>query len=155
MIEVAVNPARLIVGRIATIRVQLTNISTRPCTRVRLCLKLPAQIVLLDASAEIDIPRLGPSEGVTRNLRVKARTPGTFHISSSAFSYRDSFGAAVHPESVSAALEVLPEQPSLETPLPAIIMGLATAELPLESWALLEGWIENTGDIPVRDVELR
>ena len=155
MIEVAVTPSRLVAGRIETLRVQLVNLATRPCTNVILCLRLPTQIVLLGSSSQIEIPKLAPGEGITWDLRVKARKEGTFLLTSSGFSYRDGFGRSFHPEPASATLEVLPAQFLPATPIPLLAAGLITTELPLDSWALLEGWIENVGVVSVQSVELR
>lgn len=157
MIDVAITPSRLTAGRVETLQVQLVNTTAKPCFHIHLCLKLPAPLVLLNSPAEIDIPRLEPGEDVTRMLRLKARKEGTFQLTSSAFSYRNGFGQAVHPQPFSMRVDVLQElrEPSLNAPPPVLKAGIVTDHLTMSSWTLLEGWIENAGTVPVHDVELR
>jgi hypothetical protein len=155
MIEVSVAPSRLIVGQLEILRVQLVNRAIRACTHVILSFRLPTQVVLLDSSGQIEILSIAPGEKVTRDLRVKARQEGTFLLTSSSFSFRDSLGRPLHPEPVAITLEVLPAQPYSEVPLPLLAAGLTTSELPLDSWSLLDGWIENVGSVPIQNVELK
>jgi CHAT domain len=158
MIEVSVEPHRLVAGQRTRLAIQFANVGRRACSDVVFKLRLPGSITLRDGSARAEIPAIAAGRTRTHEVTVEALRPGEFDLTSTNFSYRDEFGTPVRVTDFHARLSVdtaPPAPPPPMTPVrPMARLGVehAGGELALGEWDVMKILVRNQTGIPLSDV---
>ena len=155
MIDITLQPTQLVLGQISSFSIKLTNSSNKPCTHVNFRLRLPPQIVLLEGIDKIDNAKIDPGQNIIHMMRVRPKQVGSWIISSSSFSYRDSQGQSQHPPPIQQKVKVIPVTAASESPEPKVLVKLTTEALPLKEWDQLEGEVINSGHVVLYNVSFR
>lgn len=108
MIDITFQPTQLVIDQINSLSVKLTNSGDKPCTHVNFRLRLPSQIVLLEGTDKIEDAKIDPGQNIILPVRVRPKQVGSWTISSSSFSYRDSQGRSQHPAPLQEEITVIP-----------------------------------------------
>jgi hypothetical protein len=145
MIQVSLEPERLVVGHSSELTVRLTNTGRGVCTGVVFKLELPVQIVLLRGSDRLEVARLDAGESVAHVVQVRAKLAGEWTVTSTNFSYSDAFGMPQRIRDLRLVVPVAPAIPPATAPEPQCSVVLHTTRLPLKRWEWLEGSVVNTG----------
>ncbi len=143
MIDVTIAPAGIEAGIPATIEVRLKNAGPRTCTSVVFTIRLPAGLVLLEGTDRIERSAIGPGESFVSRIRLRAREPGRYELTSPSFSYRDHRGVAHHVTSFAAAISAAPRQPQRP---PQVTVDVLNSQFPDESLDMLRGRVANAGE---------
>jgi hypothetical protein len=154
VIEVSLSPAEIQAGRMAELEVSLANPGPGSCTNVIFTLRLPAGLRRLLGRERIEIGRLDPGQSHRAALRVLARQPGSYRLTSSNFSYRDPHGRPYRDYTFAADVIVTPAPAPQSAPEPELSTELRTQELPLDNWSSLRGRIINHGPVDVFDLAI-
>lgn len=155
MIEVSVEPRRLVAGRRTQLAVRFTNRGRRACSDIVFKLRLPSAIALIGGTNRTEIPVIPPGHVHTHEVTVEPARPGEFQLSSSNFSYRDEFDAPVRVTDFHARLSV--EAAPSARPVPARPVGRLGVEHPggelaLGEWDVLPILVRNETGVPLSDV---
>lgn len=108
MINITFHPTQLVIDQINSLSVTLTNSGDKACTHVNFRLRLPSQIVLLEGTDKIENAKVDPGQNIIHTMRVRPKQVGSWIISSSSFSYRDSQGQPHHPAPLQQEIIVIP-----------------------------------------------
>ncbi|PPK64443.1 hypothetical protein V5P93_007108 [Actinokineospora auranticolor] len=153
MIEVALEPAGLAVGRETELFVRLRNPGPGTCTNVLVKLRFPHQVQLLRGPAWVEEFRLGPGQEVVRKVLVRATEPGRWHARAVNFTYRDRFGDSRYVDDLSLELRATEPEPAAAEP--AWRATLRTEAVRVSTWDNLCGRVDNVGDCALDGVEVR
>lgn len=129
MIDLTLQPTHLVIDRVDSLSIKLTNSGDKPCTHVNFRLRLPPQIVLLEGTGKIEDAKVDPGQNMILNVRVRPKQVGSWVISSSSFSYRDSQGRSQHPAPLQGEIEVIPLTLAQKSPEPAHVESAYSAEI--------------------------
>jgi len=151
MIEVSLTPARLFADQSNELIIQLTNIGRGPCTSIVLRLAWPRQILQLQGPDRIEVARLDPGQSITKALRVRPKQTGTWHLTSSNFSYRDPWGQSQRITDLRLAFMVEPPAPS-PTPEPAGQPRADSVARPIDLVLLRQNMVAYFSDSDLRDL---
>jgi TIR domain len=110
MIKVTMAPDRIEAGIPAVIEVRLKNDGPGTCTTVVFTMRLPAGLVLLEGEDRIERSAIAPGESFVSRIRLRAREPGRYELTSRSFSYRDHRGLPQHVTGFAAAINAAPRQ---------------------------------------------
>lgn len=152
MIDVTIAPDRIEAGTPAAIEIRLNNAGPGTCTTVIFTMRLPAGLVLLEGKDRIERSAIAPGESFVSRIRVRAREPGRYELTSRSFSYRDHRGVPQHVAGFAAAISAAPRQP--DGPLPEVTLDVLNDDFPLASWGILRGRITNVGEADASDLEV-
>ena len=147
MIEVFFDPRLLEVGRDTDLTVRLANTGPDVCTDLVFRLDLPTGIVLLRGGEHIRAARLAPGQAETRTVRVCARRPGQYRVTSGNFSYRDSTGMSRRIRDFAAMLDAVEVAESAEPAVEGLAVSVANAVLPCGQDTVLRGRVDNVGGV--------
>ncbi|GAA3282716.1 CHAT domain-containing protein [Dactylosporangium vinaceum] len=89
MIEVAVSPQEIVVGRSSALTLRFFNSGRAPCFNVEFMVRLPPGVMLQSGVGQVDIPVLGPGRVYTHTISVLTQKVGPFELTSARFAYRD------------------------------------------------------------------
>jgi len=92
MIQVTLEPTQLVVDQPNELIVRLTNVGRGTYTNVVFKLVLPVQVVLLQGPDRIKIPLLDAGQSIMHTMHLRPKQVGTWVLTSSNFSYRDTLG---------------------------------------------------------------
>jgi serine/threonine protein kinase len=95
MIEVSVEPSRLVVGRRTQLTIRFANGGRGACRDVVFNLGLPPAIRLMGGTKLAEIPVIHAGRVHTHELTVEPKRPGDFELTCENFSYRDEFDVRV------------------------------------------------------------
>jgi hypothetical protein len=155
MISATIEPLQLVANLITPLVIRLSNTARAPCTHVVFRFKLPSQIVLLEGSDRVEVPRIDANQTIVHSVRVRPKQVGPASIVSSNFSYRDALGKPQYPTSFRQEVTVIEPLPRPDSPEPAVSLELDTSELPLKEWDRLRGRLRNSGSATLRAGRLR
>jgi hypothetical protein len=155
MIIVTIEPIQLVANLITPLVIRLANTERAPCTHVVFRFKLPAQIVLLEGSDRIEVPRVDANQTIVHTVRVRPKQVGSAVVVSSNFSYRDALGRSQYPDTFRQEVNVVSPIPQPDLPKPAVSLEMDTVELPLKEWERLRGRLRNSGGATLRAGRLR
>ncbi len=142
MIEVTIAPDRIEAGMPAVIEVCLKNAGPGRCTTVVFTMRLPAGLVLLEGEDRIERSVIAPGDSFVSRIRLRAREPGRYELTSRSFSYKDQRGIPRHVTGFAAAISAAPRQPQRP---PKVTVDALNSELPNESWDMLRRRVTNAG----------
>jgi hypothetical protein len=115
MIDIIFQPAQLVRDEISSLSIKLTNSSNKLYNHVNFRLQLPSQIVLLEGTDKIENAKIEPGQNIILTVRVRPKQVGSWIISSSSFSYRDSQGRSHHPAPLQQEISVVLKTPALNS----------------------------------------
>jgi hypothetical protein len=95
MIEVSVDPARLVVGQRTRLTIRFANSGHGACRDVVFNLGLPPAIRLMGGTKLAEIPVIHAGRVHAHELTVEPKRPGEFELTCENFSYRDEFDVRV------------------------------------------------------------
>lgn len=114
MIRVDLEQYQFVADEASDLRVRLTNTARGPCTNLVFRLTLPVHIVLLKGSDQTEAARLEVGQSITFAVRVRPKRAGTFVLTSTNFSYRDSFGIPQRVTDLQLVIEVAPSRQTIK-----------------------------------------
>src|SRR5258708_8362924 len=88
MLEVSVEPGRLIAGQRARLAIRFTNTGQRACSDIVFKLGLPAGILLLAGRNRMEAPAIAAGRTYVHEVTVEPGRPGNYQLTSPNFSYR-------------------------------------------------------------------
>jgi hypothetical protein len=153
MIETSV-AADLIVGRVSAVLLRFSNTGPGPCYNLHLKLRVPAGIVLMGGSENVNVPVLAAGRTHTHTINVEPRRPGRFELTSWNFSYRDADDAPVRVTDFRAALVASAEPVPVHVRQPSgrLRVECEAGALDLDAWDVLHVRVTNTTGVPLEDV---
>jgi uncharacterized repeat protein (TIGR01451 family) len=153
MIQVVLEPTKLTAGQPNQLTVCLTNTSRETVTNLVCRLDLPANITLLKGSARIEIFQMPPGQRFHQTLQVLPISTGTWVLTSSNFSYRDSSSKPHRIKDLCCEITVVGALPP--PPEANIEVKLHAVELYLNQWEKLQGEILNIGSVDIRKLAVK
>ncbi len=157
MIEVSVEPSRLVAGRRTQLAIRFANSGQRACSDVVFKLALPSAITIMDGTNRVEIPVIPPGRVHTHEMTVEPKRPGEFQLTSTNFSYRDEFDVPVRVTDFRARLSVEaapPARPVGARPMGRLGIEHAGGELALGEWDVLRILVRNKTGVPLSDVTM-
>jgi hypothetical protein len=155
MIEVSVEPSRLVAGRRTRLAIRFANSGQRACSDVVFKLALPSAITIMGGTNRVEIPVIPPGHVHTHEMTVESKRPGEFQLTSANFSYRDEFDVPVRVTDFRARLSVEaapPAQPVAARPVARLGVEPADGELALGEWDVLRILVRTKTGVPLSDV---
>jgi hypothetical protein len=153
MIRVSAEPTTLFAGQPNDIAISLTNAEKGACTNLVFKIAMPTGMVLLKGLDRIEVPRLAAGQSVSHAISILPKRTGNWAITSSNFSYSDSFGRSTRVSDTRLDLSVVEAPPPL--PEANVSVSLRTTELAWEEWGTIEGEIFNNGPADLESIEVR
>ena len=155
MIEVTLEPTKLVTDRPNELTIYLKNTGKETLTNIVCKFSLPVQLVLLKGSTSIKISRIDSGQKVRQILKVEPKHAGSWVLTSPNFSYRDSSGNVQRKKDLH--LEVIAVKKLAAPPPPEgkVKIQLRTTELLLGQWEKLEGVVSNTSSIALQHISLK
>ncbi|HWX40875.1 MAG TPA: CHAT domain-containing protein [Blastocatellia bacterium] len=153
MIRVSAEPTTLFAGQPNDVAISLTNAEKGACTNLVFKIAMPAGMVLLRGLDRIEVPRLAAGQSVSHAISILPKRTGNWAITSSNFSYSDSFGRSTRVSDTRLDLSVVEAPPPL--PEANVSVSLRTTELAWEEWGMIEGEIFNNGPVDLESIEVR
>jgi hypothetical protein len=160
MIEVSVQPSRLVAGRRTTLIIRFANTGQGACTSIVFRLGLPPGIVLMSGRGKVEIQSIPPGGVHTHEVAVQPTKPGNFELDSGNFSWRDEFGVSRQVTDFGWELSVqdapfVPSAPAREmVPQPKVELEHANGALALGRWDELNILLRNDTGVPLSDVTM-
>jgi hypothetical protein len=157
MIEVSVQPSRLVAGRQACLAIRFTNTGQGACSKVVFKLDVPVGIALLQGRSKVEIPSIPAGGSHTHEMTVEPAKAGSFRLESGNFSYRNEFGVSVPVTdfrwelSVEAAPPVRPVV-ARPTPRPVVELEHGGSTLTVGEWGEIRILVHNASGVPLSDV---
>lgn len=151
MIEASVVSAELAVGRVSAVLIRFANTGRGPCYNLHLNLRMPAGIVLMGGSSEVDVPVLPAGRTHTHTITVEARRPGRFQLTSSNFSYRDENDTPIRVTDFRSAL-VASAPDHVRQPRGRLRVECEPGALDLDAWDVLRVRVTNSTGVALEDV---
>ncbi len=155
MIDIVVEPTKLIVDRPNDLTIWLANPESKTVTNIVCRLVLPAKVVLRKGSNRIEASRIAPGQKVRHTIQVVPKSSGTFAITSPNFSYRDGFGKSQRIKDLCLQITVIKKIATPPPPEAKIKLQILTTELSLNQWTKLEGMVSNVGLIALQSITLK
>jgi hypothetical protein len=155
MIEVSVEPSRLVVGRRTQLAIRFANTGQRACSGIVFKLRLPSAITLMGGANPAEIPVIPPGRVHAHQVTVEPTRAGDFELTSTNFSYRDEFDVPVRVTDfrVRLSVESAPPAPPLSA-RPVARLGIEHhgRELALGEWDVLKILVQNKTGVRLSDV---
>lgn len=150
MIEVTVTADELVARQRSPLSIRFANAGQGSCFNLVFKLKLPAGMLLMGGSDQVELPVLAPGRTHTHAVIVQATLPGQFVLTSSNFSYRDKLDLPVRVTDFRAILAVRPP-PAAPARKPAgrLAVAYVGGELDLDGWDVLRINVTNHTGVPV------
>lgn len=155
MIDIVVNPTKLIVDQPNDLTIWLANTESKTVTNIVCRLVLPAEVVLIKGSNRVEASRIDPGQKVRQTIQVVPKSSGTFVITSPNFSYRDGFGKSQRIKDLRLQITVIKKVATPPPPSAKIKLQILTTELSLNQWTKLEGMVSNVGLITLQSITLK
>ena len=157
MIEVSVEPRRLVAGRRTQLAIRFANSGQRACSDVVFKLGLPSAIAIMGRTNRLEIPVIPPGRVHTHEITVQPRRPGEFELTSTNFSYRDELDMPVRVTGFRVRLSVVaappvPPPPVYARPVARLAVEYVGSELTLGEWDALRILVRNKTGIPLNNV---
>jgi len=155
MIEVSVEPNRLVVGRRTQLAIRFANTGQRACSGIVFKLRLPSAITLTGGTNPAEIPVIPPGRVHAHEVTVEPTKAGEFELTSTNFSYRDEFDVPVRVTDFRARLSVEsapPARPKPARPVARLGVEHADRELALGEWDVLRILVQNNTGARLSDV---
>lgn len=157
MIEVSVQPSRIVAGSQTSLAIRFVNTGQGPCSDIVFRLEIPFGISLLEGRSKVEIPSLLAGGTHVHQIVVEASKGGEFELASGNFSYRDQYGVPEYPANLRWKLFVTAgssAQPRSPRPAPRLAVRLEDADgkLSIGTWSKLRVLVQNSADVPLGDV---
>ena len=150
MMDLRLDPERVIAGQVAELRVRLINAGPGRCSNVTLAVVVPAGVTHVSGRDRLRAERLDAGESADLALRVLAERPGRYPFKARNISYLDHLGRVERwPEAEVTLAALAPESPP---PSPRIEIRVRTERLPLGEWSDLRIAVLNSGPVDVSGV---
>ncbi len=159
MIEVSVQPTRIVAGQRVRLAVRFTNTSEGPCSDIVFRFELPSGMSLLEGRSKVEIPLIPAGRTRVHEITVEPSKSGEFELTSGNFSYRDQYGVSFYRADLRWQLSVAPGSPARPTsprPAPRLAVRLedAVGKLPTGEWGEIRVLVQNASDVALGDVIL-
>jgi hypothetical protein len=155
MIEVSVEPTRLVVGRRTPLAIKFTNTGRRACSDLVFKLVLPPAIKLMGGRNRVEVPVIQPGRPASHEVLVEPTRPGEFQLTSTNFSYRDEFDEPIRVADFRVSLAVEAQPPPVpEPPLARLSVEHAGGELALGEWDALRILVRNTTGTELSNISM-
>ena len=157
MIEVSVEPSRLVAGRRTQLAIRFANSGQRACSDVVFKLALPSAITIMGGTNRVEISVIPPGRVHTHEMTVEPQRPGEFQLTSTNFSYRDEFDVPVRVTDFRARLSVEaapPTRPVGAQPMGRLGIEHVGGELALGEWDVLRILVRNKTGVPLSAVTM-
>ncbi|GIF78555.1 CHAT domain-containing protein [Asanoa siamensis] len=156
MIEASVSTGDLVVGRPTPVTIRFVNSGQGTCFNLGLRLRLPAGLVLVKGSAEVDVSTLPAGRAHPHTILVEARRPGQFALTSSTFSYRDENDRPVRVTDFRVGLVARAAPPAvrIKQPTGRLRVECETGQLHLGAWDMMRVLVSNTTGVPLEEVSV-
>jgi hypothetical protein len=148
MIQVVLEATELTAGQSNELTIWLINTSRETVTNLVCRLDLPANITLLKGFPKIEVSQISAGQRLNCNLQVSPNSTGTWILTSSNFSYRDSSGKSHRIKDLRCEINVVEALPP--PPEANIKIKLRSKVFYLNEWEKLQGEISNVGSVDLR-----
>ena len=157
MIEVSVEPTRLVAGRRTQLTIRFANTGRRQCSDLVFQLRLPSAIKLMSGRSRADIATILPGRQRTHEVTVEPTVPGDFELTSSNFSYSDETDRPVRVNDflVHLKVEAAPAPAEIRRPLARLRVESPGGALTLGEWNSLRILLRNTTGVTLTNVTMR
>lgn len=150
MIDVSVEPSRLVAGQRAVLTIRFANSGRRSCSDVVFKLGVPPTIAIVGGTNRVEITAIAPGRTHVHKVTVEPKKPGEFQLTSTNFSYRDEFDVPVRVTDFRARLSV--DATPANRPIARLGVEHAGGELTLGEWAIVCIFVRNTTGFQLSDV---
>jgi CHAT domain/Translocon-associated protein beta (TRAPB) len=159
MIEVSVEPTRLVVGRRTQLAIRFTNHGQRACSDIVFKLALPSAFMITSGTTRAETALIQPGRVHIHTITVEPRKLGEYQLTSTNFSYRDEFDMPIRVTDFRARLSIeapipVPPAPVPRQPVGRLNVEHADGELALGEWNILRIFVRNDTGIPLSDVTM-
>lgn len=160
MIEVSVQPSRLVVGQRTVLTIRFANTGQGICSFIVFRLGVPPGITLMSGRSKVEIQSIPPGGVHTHEVTVQPMKPGNFELDSGNFSWRDEFGVPRQVTDFRWELSVLDRRSAAPVlapgtiPRPKVGLDDEGGILPLGEWGGLNIRVRNATGVPLSNVAI-